>query len=135
MSTFGGEQGDRGAVAVSQRAWALDNPVAQMRTPLPLEEYHRSPWIVEPLHLFDCCLVSNGGGAVVVTTQERASGLRQPPVRVLSWGQAHPGYVLGRGRHLRLVTGAAPAGAEAHQRAGPPPPGIHGREPFDCYTY
>ena len=71
MSTFGVDQGDLGAVAVSQRAWAVDNPVAQMRTPLTLEDYHRSPRIVEPLHLFDCCLVSNGGADVVITAQER----------------------------------------------------------------
>ncbi len=124
-----------GAVAVSQRAWALDNPAAQMRTPLTLEEYHRSPWIVEPLHLFDCCLVSNGGGAVVVTTQERASGLRQPPVRVLSWGQAHPGYVLERGSDFGLVTGAAPSAAAAYKRAGLTPADIDVREIYDCYTY
>jgi len=135
MSTFGVEQGDLGAVAVSQRAWALDNPVAQMRTPLTLEEYHRSPWIVEPLHLFDCCLVSNGGAAVVVTTQERASGLRQPPVRVLSWGQAHPGYVLERGSDFGLVTGAAPSAAAAYKRAGLTPADIDVREIYDCYTY
>ena len=32
MSTFGVDQGHLGAVAVSQRAWAAGNPVAQMRT-------------------------------------------------------------------------------------------------------
>jgi acetyl-CoA acetyltransferase len=124
-----------GAVAVSQRAWALDNPVAQMRTPLTLDEYRRSRWIVEPLHLLDCCLVSNGGAAVVVTTPERAAGLAHPPVRVLGWGQAHPGYILERGSDFGLVTGAASSGPAALKMAGLTPADIDLREIYDCYTY
>ena len=35
-----------------------------------------SPSVVaEPLHLLDCCMVSNGGVAVVVTSAERAAHL------------------------------------------------------------
>ncbi|AWK76293.1 sterol carrier protein (plasmid) [Rhodococcus oxybenzonivorans] len=124
-----------GAVAVSQRAWAVDNPMAQMRTPLTLDDYHRSRWIVEPLHLLDCCLVSNGGAAVVVTTPERAADLAQPPVRVLGWGQSHPGYILERGSDFGLVTGAASAGPAALKMAGLTPADIDLRQIYDCYTY
>ncbi|MFF5985966.1 thiolase family protein [Prauserella flavalba] len=124
-----------GAVAVSQRAWAVHNPAAQMRTPLTLDEYHRSRWIVEPLHLLDCCLVSNGGAAVVVTTPERAADLAQPPVEVLGWGQAHPGYPLERGSDFGLVTGAASAGPAALKMAGLTPAEIDLRQIYDCYTY
>ena len=52
--------------------------------PLSLAQYHASRWIVEPFHLLDCCLVSNGGAAVIVTSAERARNLRQPPVYI--WG-------------------------------------------------
>jgi acetyl-CoA acetyltransferase len=124
-----------GAVAVSQRAWAVDNPVAQLRTPLTLEDYHRSRWIVEPLHLLDCCLVSNGGAAIVVTTPERAADLAQPPVRVLGWGQAHPGAVLERDSDFGLVTGAAASGSAALNMAGLTPGDIGVREIYDYYTY
>jgi acetyl-CoA acetyltransferase len=135
MSHYGVPQDHLGAVAVAQRAWAVDNPVAQMRTPLTLPDYHRSRWVVEPLHLFDCCLVSNGGAAVVVTTPERAADLAQPPVRVLGWGQAHPGYVLERGSDFGLVTGAAISGPTAMKMAGLTPAEIDIREIYDCYTY
>ena len=50
-----------------------------MRRPLTLEDYLRSPWIVEPFRLPDCSLVSDYGGAFV-TTAERAADLRQKPV-------------------------------------------------------
>jgi len=135
MNHYGVPQDHLGAVAVSQRAWAVDNPVAQLRTPLTLDEYHRSRWIVEPLHLLDCCLVSNGGAAVVVTTPERAASLAQPPVHVLGWGQSHPGYTLEHGSDFGLVTGAAPSGAAAYAMAGLTPADIDIRELYDCYTY
>lgn len=132
---YGVPQDHLGAVAVSQRAWAVDNPVAQLRTPLTLDDYHRSRWIAEPLHLFDCCLVSNGGAAVVVTSPERAADLARPPVRVLGWGQSHPGYVLERGSDFGLVTGAASSGAAALKMSGLTAADIDLREIYDCYTY
>src|SRR6266550_7176999 len=71
MHRYGTSQDHLGAVAVAQRKWANLNPAAQMHEqPLTLEDYHRSRWIVEPFHLFDCCLVSNGGLAVIVTGRE-----------------------------------------------------------------
>ena len=80
-----------GTIAVGQREWALMNPRAQMRKPMTLEDYHASRWVVEPLHLFDCCLVSNGAVAVIVTSAERARDLRQPPVYLRGVGQCAPG--------------------------------------------
>jgi acetyl-CoA acetyltransferase len=135
LTHYGVPRDHLGAVAVAQRAWALHNPVAQMRTPLTLGEYQRSRWIVEPLRLLDCCLVSNGGAAVVVTTQERAADLAQPPVRVLGWGQAHPGHVFESGSDFGLATGAAHSGPAALKMAGMTPADIDVREIYDCYTY
>ena len=91
MHLFGTTSEQFGAVAVSQRQWALMNEKAQMRKPLTLEDHQTSRYIAEPLHLFDCCLVSNGAVALVVTSPERARDLRQPPVYVLGVGQAAPG--------------------------------------------
>ena len=79
-----------GAIAVSQRQWAQMNPWAQMRKPLTMEDYLNSRYIVEPFHLFDCCLVSNGGIAVIITSAERAKSLKRPPVYVPGMGQSAP---------------------------------------------
>src|SRR4029077_18311768 len=71
---------------------ANQNPQAQMHDePLTLADYHRSRWIVEPFHLFDCCLVSNGGLAVIVTGRERARDLHKPPVYIRGMAQGHLG--------------------------------------------
>src|SRR5207245_4946221 len=92
MHRYGTPQDHLGAAAVAQRRWATLTPAAQMHEqPLTLEDYHRSRWIVEPFHLFDCCLVSNGGLAVIVTGRERARDSRKPPVYIRGMAQGHLG--------------------------------------------
>ena len=131
-----GTTGDQlGAIAVAQRNWAALNPLAQLREPITLEDYHSSRWIAEPFHLLDCCLVSNGGIAVIVTTADRAAGLRQPPVWVRGWAQAHPGHSGRRFDDFGLVTGAAAAGPAALAMAGVELADIDVVELYDCYTY
>ncbi len=135
MSTFGVTHDQLGSVAVSQRKWAELNPIAAMRSPLTLEDYHASRWVVEPLHLLDCCLVSNGAAAVVVTSSERARDLRQPPVHVRGWGQAHPAPPLRADSTFGLTTGAKASGRAALGMAGMGAADIQLREIYDCYTY
>jgi acetyl-CoA acetyltransferase len=124
-----------GAVAVAQRDWAVRNPLAQMRTPITLADHQSSRMIADPFHLLDCCLVSNGGVAVIVTSAERAADLRQPPVHVLGWGQAHPGYPMARGSEFGLVSGAAQSGPTALKMAGVTLADIDVVELYDCYTF
>src|SRR5262249_44765156 len=69
--------------------WATLNPKAYKRDPITIEDVLNSPYIAEPLHLLDCCLVTDGGGAVVVTSLERARDCRKTPVRVLGHAESH----------------------------------------------
>jgi len=80
MHQYGATSTDLAQVAVSTRKHAVTNPNAFFYgKPLTVEEHQSSRWIVEPLHLFDCCQETDGGCAVVVTTPERARDLKQPP--------------------------------------------------------
>src|SRR3954451_21924097 len=124
-----------GTIAVGQRNWAQLNPRAQMRKPMTIDDYHASRWVVEPLHLFDCCLVSNGGVAVIVTSAQRARDLRRPPVHLRGFGQAAPGDT-GRGdRDPSVHTGATKAGELALRQAGIELADVDVLELYDCYTY
>lgn len=135
MAAYGTTSEHLGAIAVGQRAWAAGNPAAQFREPITLDEHQASPLIADPLHLLDCCLVSNGGAAVIVTSAERAADLSQPPVEVLGWGQAHPGRVMHRGSDFGLRTGAADAGPSALKMAGVDVGDVDLLQLYDCYTY
>jgi acetyl-CoA acetyltransferase len=132
MHVYGTTQDHLGAVAVAQRAWANLNPQAQLHDqPLTLADYRASRWGVEPFHLFDCCLVSNGGLAVVVTTAERARDLRRPPVYLWGMGQGHPGGDPAD----TLTSGAVLAREPAFRMAGIGVDDIDVVELYDCYTF
>jgi acetyl-CoA acetyltransferase len=70
------------AVPMSIRAHAVLNPDSIMRAPLTLDDYMRSRMIVDPLRLFDCCLINDGAVVVFVTSMECARDLKQNPVRI-----------------------------------------------------
>ena len=88
MHDFGTTREQLAEVAVATRRWAALNPRAFMRDPITIEDVLASRPIAEPLHLLDCCLVTDGGGAVVVVSAERAADLPRAPVWVL--GTARP---------------------------------------------
>jgi len=132
MHLYGTTQDHLGQVAVAQRRWANLNPAAQMHDqPLTLDEYRRSRWIVEPFHLFDCCLVSNGGCAVIVTSAERARAAKKPPVWILGMGQGH----LGGDPADALRSGAVLAKKPAFDMAGIELRDVDVVELYDCYTF
>jgi acetyl-CoA acetyltransferase len=83
------------ATAVTIRQHANRNPRATFyETPLTIEDHQNSRFVVEPLHLFDCCLETDGGGALVLTSAERARGLKKAPVYIRAATQT--GYVRDR---------------------------------------
>jgi acetyl-CoA acetyltransferase len=131
MERYGTTSEQLGHIAVAQRAWASMNPAAQMREPITLADHQASRWIVEPFHLLDCCLVSNGGIAVIVADRAVA----QPPVHVLGWAQSHPGRYLRRNPDFGLVSGAAEAGPAALAMAGLNVTEVDILELYDCYTF
>jgi acetyl-CoA acetyltransferase len=88
MHLSGATSEDFGRVAVADRKHAATNPAAWFyEQPITLEEHQNSRWIVEPLHLLDCCQESDGGQALVITSVERARNLAHPPAVVVAAAQ------------------------------------------------
>ncbi|RAY16417.1 thiolase family protein [Actinomadura craniellae] len=135
MERYGTTSEQFGAVAVATRRWAAMNPLAQLRDPITLDDHQNSRWVAEPLHLLDCCLVSNGAIAVVVTGADRARDLARPPVHLWGWGQGHPGHRQERGSEFGLTTGATISGPIAMKMAGITPGDVDVCQLYDCYTY
>ncbi len=88
MAITGATSEDFGRVAVADRMHAATNPRAWFYgQPITLEDHQASRWIVEPLHLLDCCQETDGGQALVVTSLERARDLRSAPVVIRAAAQ------------------------------------------------
>ncbi len=89
MHRYGTKREHFGNVAIAARKHAQKNPFAMMRgRPLDMEAYLVARVIGYPLHLYDCCLETDGALACVVTSVERARDLRRKPVLVHSAAQA-----------------------------------------------
>jgi acetyl-CoA acetyltransferase len=88
MKKYGLTHEQLASVAVAQRAWANRNPRAMYRDLITVQDVLSSRMIAYPLHLLECCLVTDGGGAVIVTSARRARDLRRPPVYVLGSGES-----------------------------------------------
>jgi acetyl-CoA acetyltransferase len=88
MHEFGVTSEDFGRVSVADRKHAATNPKAWFyEKPISLDDHQSSPWIVEPLHLLDCCQESDGGVAIVVTSEQRARDLKNAPVAIAAAAQ------------------------------------------------
>lgn len=88
MHLTGTTSEDFGRVAVADRRHAATNPAAWFHgQPITLADHQASRWIVEPLHLLDCCQETDGAQAVVVTSLERARDLPNPPAVVVAGAQ------------------------------------------------
>jgi len=88
QTSFGTTEEDLGAVAVQLRRNATANPNAVMQTPLSIEDYLNSRYIVRPLHVFDLCLVNDGAVCLIVRRADKARDLPHTPVLVAGWGES-----------------------------------------------
>ncbi len=116
MHEYGTTSEQLAEIAVTIRQHASLNPHAKYRDPISVEDVLASRIISSPLHLLDCCIISDGGGALVLTSVERARDLRHPPVAILGGAEALRHAEIGR-RDL-LDVAAAQSGPLAFAQAG-----------------
>jgi acetyl-CoA C-acetyltransferase len=116
MYQYGTTSEQLAEIAVTIRRHASLNPHAKYREPITVDDVLSSRVISSPLHLLDCCIISDGGGALVVTSAERARDLKKKPVLVLGAGIANRHSGIG----VRDITdiAARQSGKKAFERAG-----------------
>ncbi|MEZ4278463.1 MAG: acetyl-CoA acetyltransferase [Myxococcota bacterium] len=132
MHQYGTKPEQLADIAVSTRHHASLNPHAKMQRPITRDEVLASRLIADPLHLLDCCIISDGGGAVVVTSLERAKDLRRRPIVVRGSGEAVAHREIGSPDLLTVA--AKQSGADAFRMAGMTPADIHFCTIYDSFT-
>lgn len=85
---YGTTSAQLGAISVAFREHAALNPAAVMRDPITIEDHQASRFIVEPLHIFDYCLINDGGVAMILTSAERARDFPKRPVFIRGFAQS-----------------------------------------------
>ena len=132
MHQYGTTSEQLAEIAVTMRRHASGNPNAKYRDPITVEDVLASRIISSPLHLLDCCIISDGGGALVLTSVERARDLAQPPVVILGGAEAVQHHGIGRRDLLDIAAGQS--GPLALERAGIAHADIDMAMIYDSYT-
>ena len=118
-------------VAASHHAqW---NEHAFLKDVVTVEEVVGSRMIADPLHLMDCCVVTDGGGALIVTSPEVAKSLNRPKVKIIGAGEAPKGPAGGRDLDL-TYSGARWSGKAAFDEAGVTPADMKYASIYDSFT-
>jgi len=140
MAQYGTTPEQLAEIAVTTRAHAVRNPEAVQGLTdiglknvgeLTIDDVLGSRMIADPLHLLECCIVSDGGGAVVIVSSDVAKDTRRPPVWILGAGEAI-GY-LENGKDI-TVSAAARSGPIAFAEAGVTPEDVDIAMIYDSFT-
>ncbi len=133
MALYGTTSRHLGNVAVACRKHASMNPNAVMRDRFTIEDHQASRMVVEPFHLLDCCLISDGGVSIILTSAERAKDLKQKPVLISGMGQAYTTQNMER-EDWWYVPHQKDALARAYKMAGVGPKDIDVAQLYDNFT-
>jgi acetyl-CoA acetyltransferase len=133
MHDFGTTSEQLASIAVQTRAWAALNPRARYRDPLTIDDVLASPWQVSPLHLLDCCLVTDGAGAFVMTSAARARTLPKAAAFVLGAATCTDHMGITQMPDLTTTAGAV-SGPRAFAMAGIGPTDVDVLMGYDSFT-
>jgi acetyl-CoA C-acetyltransferase len=132
MHEFGTTSEQLAEVKVAASIHAQYNPDAFLPKAVTVEEVVESRLVSDPLHLLDCCVVTDGGGALVVVSPEVYASLPRQGAKVLGHGEAIKHADNGR---LDLTfTGARWSGPRAFEEAGVSHADIDYASIYDSFT-
>lgn len=137
MHDHGIKQDALRAIALASYHHAQSNPRAVMNgRPLDAQTYDSSRWIVEPFHLFDCCMENDGAAALIIVSQERAREFQQRPVYVLgaAVGSEYRMSALAHNSPHYATAGFETAAADVYGMAGMEPSDIGSVQSYENFT-
>jgi acetyl-CoA acetyltransferase len=119
-------------VSIAFRKHALLNPGAVMKAPMTIDDHEASRMIVDPLRLYDYCLINDGAVCLILSTVERARDLKQRPVRISGVGarDVFDRATIGNYSPDQWYAQTRGAGEDAYRMAGIGPGDV---DAFMCY--
>jgi acetyl-CoA acetyltransferase len=114
MHDYGTTEEQFAQVTVKARKCAVGNPNARFQKEVTIEEVLASPYVSNPLRLFEVCPVSNGAAAAIICSKRRAREFTRKPVWVASSAVATMTFEDSLPRGL---AGPLPSGPSYHTEA------------------
>ena len=132
IKRFGTKSEHLAMVSVKSKEYAANNPNAQYRKRVTIEDVLNSKMIADPLTMLMCCPTSTGGSSVILCTEEIARKFHEMPVEII--GSA---LKTARPKLPQLESGwdaNIRAGREAYKMAGVRPEDIGVAQVHDCFA-
>ncbi len=98
-----------------------------------LSDVSVNPPIAWPMHLFDCCPISDGASCLLLVAEEIAKNFTDNPIYVAGIGQGS-GYSLHATKDLTSFEATRRAAQEAYEMSGLTPADIQFAEVHDCFS-
>lgn len=125
------------SVAVTMRKHAAMKENAMSKDPLTIEDVLNSRIIAEPLHKYDCSVISDGGAAFIITTEEKAKelGIKNSPAYLWGMGEGYSHQYLTSLESLDQIYDAINhSGTKAFETAGVGAKDVDLAYLYDCFT-
>jgi acetyl-CoA C-acetyltransferase len=107
----------RARVVVKSRRNAKNNPSAQLRTPVTMQQVLNSEMLAYPIRSLEAKPVSDGACGLILTVEEKARKLTKTPVWIVGTGQCYESHYLGD-RDLADCEALTLAAKSAYRQAG-----------------
>lgn len=120
-------------VAVKNHKHGMHNPKAQFKKEITVRDVLGSPFIADPLQLYDCCPFSDGAAAVILASEQVARRLTIKPVYIAGVGQASAGPLHNQ-KDITRFKARELSVKKAYEMAGMTPEDIDVCELHDCFT-
>lgn len=132
IQAFGTTREQLSTVAVKNHAHAIDNPVAQFRKAVSMEQVSHSALVADPLRVLDCSPITDGAAAVVLSTHSPQKKSTKPCI--LGRGHAQDTVDLASRASLTELAATKRAAAQAYAQAHLTPKDLPVAEVHDCFT-
>ena len=133
MNKYGLTREELALVPVKNHEHGLNNPDAQFRFPVTVEQVLKSSLIADPLRLLDCSPITDGAAAVILASEKAASRFKNP-VWIRGGGQASDTLALHHRKSLTEIPASRIAGELAYKQAVVRPEDIDIAEVHDCFS-
>jgi len=141
MSRYGLTRRHLALVSIKNHNNAMRNPYAHIHQAITMEGILdapearvNNPPIAEPLHLYDCCPVSDGAASLVLASLDVAQQLNRPAVTIAGIGQATDTHAVQERSDPTELSAVRLAADQAFERAGLGPKEIDVAELHDAFT-
>lgn len=141
MDRFAVERRHLAMVAIKNHLHGTKNPYAHIQQTVTMEgiltapeAVVNNPPIAEPLHLYDCCPVSDGAASLLLVSEDVAARIGGPRVRIAGIGQATDTHAVQEREDPTDLKAVRLASERAFDMAGLAPSDVDVAELHDAFT-